>query len=357
MKIFIDIGHPAHVHYFRNFIKIMKQKGHDFLITARDKEVTHSLLETYNLEYVSRGKGRRSLFGKIIYTFKADYTIFRLTKKWQPHVFLSFGSPYAAHVSKLLNIPHIALTDTEHAKLGLLAFVPFSAAILTPDCFYKDLGKKHLKFKGYFELCYLLSKYYAPDNNIKQELGLSQSDKYVMFRYVAWGASHDIGQSGIPEKTKLNLVNLFLREGFKVFISSEGKLAAEFDPYRITISPAKIHDILFEAEFFIGESGTMATEAAIMGTPSVYVNSLDAGVFQDEAKSGLLYSFRDSTNLISEVEKLLKIQNLKSIHKEVKDKLLDDKIDSTALLVWFVENYPQSFKIMKENSNYQYNFK
>ena len=141
MRILIDIGHPAHVHYFKNFIKIMEGKGHEFLITARDKEITHDLLKFYKINYISRGKGKGNLFGKIIYAFKADHTIYKLSKKWKPDVFLSFGSPYAAHVSKILGKPHIALTDTEHAFLGLLAFVPFTKVILTPDCFKKDLGK------------------------------------------------------------------------------------------------------------------------------------------------------------------------------------------------------------------------
>jgi hypothetical protein len=29
--------------------------------------------------------------------------------------------------------------------------------------------------------------------------------------------------------------------------------------------------------------------------------------------------------------------------------MLSDKIDVTAFMVWFVENYPESVKIMKEN--------
>ena len=59
MKIFIDIGHPAHVHYFRNFIKIMEKNGHHFLILARDKEITQELLNHYKIPYVSRGKGAK----------------------------------------------------------------------------------------------------------------------------------------------------------------------------------------------------------------------------------------------------------------------------------------------------------
>ena len=49
MKIVIDIGHPGHVHYFKNFIKIMENKNHQFLLFTRDKEVTHNLLNNYKI--------------------------------------------------------------------------------------------------------------------------------------------------------------------------------------------------------------------------------------------------------------------------------------------------------------------
>ena len=45
MKILIDIGHPAHVHYFKNLIKIMSNSSKaEFLVTSRDKEMAHYLL-------------------------------------------------------------------------------------------------------------------------------------------------------------------------------------------------------------------------------------------------------------------------------------------------------------------------
>jgi hypothetical protein len=37
--------------------------------------------------------------------------------------------------------------------------------------------------------------------------------------------------------------------------------------------------------------------------------------------------------------------------------MLSDKIDVTAFMVWFVENYPESAKIMKENPDYQWRFR
>ena len=36
--------------------------------------------------------------------------------------------------------------------------------------------------------------------------------------------------------------------------------------------------------------------------------------------------------------------------------MLKEKIDVTAFMVWFIENYPESAKIMKENPDYQLRF-
>ena len=77
MRIFLDIGHPAHVHYFKNLIKNLKIKGNKFLITAREKDVTHELLNNYNIPYISRGRGSSGLLGKFI---KDDLISFELFK-------------------------------------------------------------------------------------------------------------------------------------------------------------------------------------------------------------------------------------------------------------------------------------
>ena len=205
MKILIDIGHPAHVHYFRNFIKVMEDKKHQVRVISRDKEVSQILLEKYNIPYVSRGKGGNGLIGKIVYLAKANSIVFKESMNFKPDIFLSFASPYAAQVAWLLRKPHIAFTDTEHAKLGNYAFMPFSTKIITPDSFEKDLGVKHIKFKGFMEQAYLSKKYFIP-SPVKDILQLDNNDKYILLRFVSWGASHDIGHSGLNDKNKKELV-------------------------------------------------------------------------------------------------------------------------------------------------------
>jgi hypothetical protein len=51
------------------------------------------------------------------------------------------------------------------------------------------------------------------------------------------------------------------------------------------------------------------------------------------------------------------MQNLKEEWQKRSEKMLSEKIDVTAFMVWFIENYPESVKVMKENPEYQYRFK
>ena len=47
----IDILHPAHVHFFRNFHAEMTERGHELHITARDKDRSIELLRAYDLPF------------------------------------------------------------------------------------------------------------------------------------------------------------------------------------------------------------------------------------------------------------------------------------------------------------------
>ena len=356
MKILIDIGHPAHVHYFRNFIKIMENKGHKFLITSRNKEIEHYLLNSYNIPFIGRGKGEKSVFGKIIYLLKADYLIFKYALKFKPDIFLSFGSTYAGHVAFLRKKQHIAFDDTEHAKYEHLMYKPFTNVILTPSCFNKNMGKKQIRFDGYMELCYLHPNRFTPDASVLDLLEVKQDEKYVIMRFVSWNASHDIGQSGLNIERKHEIVKE-LSKYAKVFISSEGELPEDLQKYQIKTHPEKMHDALAFATLFVGEGATMASECACLGTPAIYVNSLTAGTLEEQERYRLLFGFRNSEGVIEKAIELLNTPNLKQEFQQRRQKMLSDKIDVTAFMVWFVENYPESAKIMKENPEYQWRFR
>lgn len=358
MRILIDIGHPAHVHYFKNFAWEMQKKGHTIFFTCREKEFEKYLLNYYGFEFKSFGKKYKSLTGKILGLIEFDIKEFLTGIKFKPDIFLSAGSIYAAHASWLLGKPHITLEDTfnfEQIKL----YLPFTDIVLTADYEHPLKSKKVIKYAGYQELAYLHPKRFQPDKNILNELGVSENEKYVILRFVAWNATHDKGYKGITYETKIKIIKEFEKYS-RVFISSESYLPNELNKYKIPIKPHKMHDAIAFSSMLFGESTTMAEEAAMLGVPSciiykhvtLYTNHL-------ENKYGLLYNFvlNEINKAVEKGTELLCQNNLKNNWEERRQKMLSEKIDVTAFLVWFVENYPESAEIMRKNPDYQYNFK
>lgn len=333
----------------------MQHKGHEFLVSARNKEVSQSLLSNYDIPYFDRGRGSNNLLGKVAYVVKADSLIYRVAMNFKPDLILSFASPYAAHVAKFMNKPHISFTDTEKAKLGILSFSPFTDCIITPDAFNGSFGAKHIRFRGFMELCYLHPKYFQLNQLILSELDITENESFALLRFVSWGANHDIGQTGIPDSDKIKLVRRLTRN-MKVYISSEGNMPDELNKYKIQILPQDMHSVLAFASIYIGEGATMASESAMLGTPAIYVNSLTSGTIEAQQRYGLLFSYRNFSKVISKVDELLCIQNLKQEFSNRRGSMLKDQIDVTSFMVWFIENYPVSFRIMSENPRYQDRF-
>ena len=337
MRILIDIGHPAHVHYFKNFIKIMENKKHKLLVIAREKEVTHKLLKNYNIKFVNRGKGGWTIIGKFFYLIYANFKIFYYSIKFKPQIFLSFASPYVAQVSKLVMKPHIGITDTEHASLGNFAFMPFTDVILTPSCFKKELGKKHFRFDSYTELFYLHEKFFKPNIDVLKKINIKRGENFAIVRFVSWDASHDLLENGLSKDDKISLID-YLSKKMKVFVSSESSLPKQLEKYKLNIEPEYFHDLLSFSSIYVGEGGTTASEAAIMGVPSVYINNLSMGYIDDEINAGLLFQTTNNNEIFKKIDEILN-KNDKKYFKELSKKLITNKIEPTSFLVSYVENY------------------
>lgn len=351
MRILIHIGHPAHVHFFKYFIWTMQKKGHEVLITATDKDVALRLLDTYGLKYMCVGKSQKNPIAKIMDLITADYRLWKIARRFGPDIFVGQGSITTAHVSALLRKPSIIFDDTEHSREQYYLYAPFVNVICTPSCFNRDLGKKQIRYNGYKELAYLHHDYFTPDPSTLGNFGLKEDDKFIIVRFVAWEASHDIGQSGLDMSAKRTLVEE-LEKYARVFITSESQLPEEFEKYRITLPPERMHDLLYYATLYVGEGGTMATEAAMLGIPSIFVSTLAqyCGNFEElEKKYGLIYSYAAQEEAITKAIELLRNKDSKREWQKKRERMLADKIDVTQFMVDFVENYPESFAGMKRD--------
>jgi len=356
MKILIDILHPAHVHVFKQFAWEMIKKNHQVYFTVMEKEMSVYLLKSYNFNFTVLGKNQKSIFKKIITFFFYFWKLLFISLKNHFDVFISHGSIYTAPVSFLLRKPHLVFEDTENASVNNMLCHLFTKTIITGNSYKNDLGNKQIIYEGNLELCYLHSKYFKSDPQILKFLNVKKNEKFSIIRFVGWNASHDIGHSGIDFKNKIKIVKEFSRFG-KVFISSEGELPEELKPYQIKIPLEKIHDALAFATLYFGESATMASECAMLGTPAIYVNSITTGYLDEQEKYGLIYSFRSLHGVLEKALELLNMPHLKKVHLDRRKKMLAEKIDVTAFMVWFVKNYPKSAVIMKKNPDYQKRFK
>ena len=340
MRIMIGIGHPKQVHIWRNVIKNLISDGHEIKIIASNKDITRYLLDTYGFHYELL-PNYTTFAMKALGLVSGTIEITKIAKKFNPDVLIG-GTPYFVYVAKIFNKPHITFSDTEHVAANKLLTYPFTDLICTPSCFKNVINiKKHLTFNGYFELAYLHPNYFKPNPNVLKEMALNINEKFIIIRFVSWSASHDIGHSGIDDEIKMDLI-LKLKKHAKVFISSEKRLPSKFTKYLLKIAPEKFHDLLYYASLYVGEGGATASEAAILGTPSIYVSSLKGtmGNFEElEEKYHMVYALNDSKDVILKATDLLKTNNIKDIWKVKRDYLISDKIDVSNFLVNLIENY------------------
>ena len=147
------------------------------------------------------------------------------------------------------------------------------------------------------------------------------------------------------------MVNLIaeIKNHARIFISAENKIPRIFKKYQLSINPTEIHDVLSFAELFIGEGATMASECAIMGTPSIYINSLSAGTLEDQEKKGILSMFKSPNGLIEKSREILMNPKAKKETKQKSINLFKNKIDINNFFYWLISNHPNNVIDYKNN--------
>lgn len=339
MRIIIDIGHPGHVHLFKHVAHMLVNQGAEVLFTARDKEFELDLLKAEGFTYINFGKHYRSLAGKILGMAKFDTQMLLTGLLFKPDLFMSHGSIYAAHAAWLLGKKHLSLEDTGNME-QVRIYRPFTDVILTPDLLPGDLGPKQIRYKGYHEIAYLHPDFFTPDPSVLSWMGLKPDEKFAIIRFISWNATHDVGHKGVSNEDKIRLVKK-LSEQMKVFITSETGLSEDLRPFRFKIPPDKFHHALNYASIVISEGTTTATEAGLLGTPCVYISTLEDVNCQEMEEHGLVFNTTESGKVFSLVDEIL--QTDKKTYLERSKSFLETKVNVTRYLYNFIlERYAKN---------------
>ena len=114
----------------------------------------------------------------------------------------------------------------------------------------------------------------------------------------------------------------------------------ELEPNRLKIPVSHIHHVLAFARMLVGESATMAAEAAVLGVPAVYISPYGRGFTDDLERYGLVRNFteqRFAEDWLSVVREMVLDPLLADRAKAARERMLRDKVDVTAWMLEFFE--------------------
>lgn len=365
MNVGLFVGHPAHYHYLKFVAKNLAERGHNVHFVVKKKDILEDLMKEAGLDYTlireNRGDSKLSLINSVLQMERKMCQFIRKQK-----IDILVGSTLTFAARKIMRIPVLETGEDDAAVVPRMAKIayPFASNILSPiSCDNGKYEKKTVHYEGFQKLAYLHPNQFTPDESVVRKYGINPDSPYFIMRFAKLNAHHDKGVSGINTEIAQKLIDILSPIG-NVYITSERELEPQFEKYRLQINPLDIHHVMAFATLYLGDSQSMAVEAAMLGIPSLrfndFVGPKRIGVLVElEEKYKLTYgiSSKEPEVLYDKVKEILSLPNIREEWQNRRKKMLADKIDVTAFFTWFIENYPESKKIMKENPDYQYNFK
>lgn len=342
MRVLFQLGHPAHFHLFKNTIADLQRDGHQTFILIRKKDILEDLLKQANMPYKNiLPSGKKSVFTLMLRLWR----VFRFTLKH--HVDVLVGStPEVAQVAWLLRRRSVVMAEDDASIVPqfIKAVKPFADNYLSPiTCNCGPLESQTTHYEGFHKLAYLHPTRFTPDPTVVDRY-FPHDEPYFLLRFAQLSAYHDVSSNahGINDKLAINLIKVLSPHG-RVFITSERPLCHELEPYRLLINPLDIHHVMAFATLYIGDSQSMAVEAAMLGTPSIRFNDFAGkiGVLEElEKKYQLTIGIpsNDPQKLLQTVENMLVTEDLRSTYQERRKKMLEEKIDVASFFTHFIEN-------------------
>lgn len=341
MRVLFQLGHPAHFHLFKNTIVDLQRDGHQTYILIRKKDILEELLQQAGMPYVNiLPSGKKSAFTLMLRLWR----VFKFTLTH--HVDVLVGStPEVAQVAWLLRRRSVVMAEDDASIVPqfIKAVKPFVDNYLSPiSCNNGPLELATTHYEGFHKLAYLHPHRFTPDPTIVDHY-FPHDEPYFLLRFAQLSAYHDIGvhAKGINNTIAQKLIDILSPHG-KVYITSERPLTDTLEQYRLHINPLHIHHIMAYATLYIGDSQSMAVEAAMLGTPSIRFNDFAGkiGVLEElEKKYQLTYGIPSSEpeRLYNTVEEMITTDKLQDVYQQRRQRMLRDKIDVATFFTNFIE--------------------
>lgn len=363
-RVLVYIGHPAQYHFIKHTIRNLRKDGNEVRILIKTKDILEQLLQEDGLEYknIQESVRKNTKWGILSASLKRTWAVYKEAKRFKADILTGTDSSIA-QTAWLLRKPAITTLEDDVEIIRNLAKLtfPFTKDILVPTvCRVGKWETKKIGYAGYMKLAYLHPNYFKPDKAIVEQYGIK--GKYILIRLAKLSAHHDSGIKGLNAKLVENIISIANTNGSQVFISSESEIEDILKPYILKIKHTDIHHLMAYASLLISDSQSMSVEASMLGTPNLRFSDFSGriSVLEElEQKYGLTIGIKtnEPQRLVDETKSILSGSNVWEDYQGKRMKMLADKIDVTAFLTWFIDSYPESRRIMKNNPGFQYNFK
>src|SRR5215210_3489489 len=267
---------PAHVLVFRPIIEVMRERGHDVSVTARDYAQTLQLLELHNIEHSAFGRhGGASRVRKVQSLASRTWHARRYAGKGGFDLAWAHGSNDLALAAASLGIPAVNMFDYEFAVQQHNIGCRFARRVLTPDRIPPDRlarygagPEKLAQFPGLKEEYYLAD--FEPDPGIMERLGVDDARVTVVIRPPPdVSLYHRRSNRLFPEVVR----RLGNDEGVQAVVVPRTEEQRAFVK-ELRLPSAIVPDgavdaqsLIAAADLVVSAGGTMNREAVALGTP------------------------------------------------------------------------------------------
>lgn len=350
MNVLVYLGHPAHFHMLRHPVELLRQDGARVDVLIKRKDILEELLQAAGWEYVNILPRARTggAAGMAVEALRREVGMWRHARRSRPDVLVG-TSAEIAHVGAALRRPSIVLSEDDAHVIPLLARVayPFATVVCSPAvCSAGRWEHKKVGYDGYQKLSYLHPARFHPDP--ARVAHLRQGGGYSLIRLVKLTAHHDFGIGGLDRELVWSLIHRLEARG-RVYISAEGALAPEFEPYRLPLDTSDVHHALAFAELYVGDSQSMAVESAVLGTPSLRFSDFSGRIsvleeLEHRYRLTLGIGTGERDRLLAEVDRLLAEPDLAGEWLRRRDAMLAEKIDVAGFWTWLIAHAPESLR-------------
>jgi uncharacterized protein len=310
LRIWFDILTPKQVMFFKPAIDILKEDNHEILSTSREYKEANELARLRQIELKIVGKhGGADRNQKLLQSANRVLKLTDLVSAFEPDVAVSFSSPEACRVAFGLGIRNVGFNDSPHACAVAKLSVPLLDLLLCPWIIPYSSWTRHgihrrriLRYKGLDPIAWLFRLGKLPnrlrsDRNYgvqKNNITISNGKKTVLIRMeeaqASYIAQNRSGNSTVKMIDRI-IGNLSHIANFSILCRYEDQKSQISERYsdRASVISNVVDglDLISHSDIFVGAGGTMTTEAALLGKPTISIAPVSFSVEKYLVSQGL----------------------------------------------------------------------